>query len=158
MSNENGQKQAQKQVVEVDPREYILEAYHRILQEQKDRRPLLKLVEGDNILTIPLNEKWKKVQTKYGERIVIPVVDKYNNQVVLMVSERSKLYAQLIKELASVIKQYDTNSNEVDVVVSIHKVGKGIEASYDVKIVDVKVYRPRKQKNKKEEKAEGDSK
>jgi len=149
---------SQKQVVEVDPRQYILEAYQRVLEQQKDRKPLMRLVEGDNILTIPLNEKWRKVQTKYGERIAIPVIDKYNNQVVLMISERSKLYAQLVKELAGVIKQYDVENNEIDVVLSIHKVGKGVEASYDVKVVDVKVYKPRKQKGKKEEKGEGDGK
>ncbi len=143
---------------EIEPGKYILEAYQRILEQQKDRKPLLRLIEGDNILTIPLNEKWRKVKTRYGERIAIPVIDKYNNQLLLMVSERSKLYAQLIKELAGVVKQYNVDNNEVDVVVSIHKVGKGVDASYDVKVVDVKTYKPRKQKGKKEEKGEGDGK
>jgi hypothetical protein len=158
MSSQKNNGEVQKQVIEVDPREYILEAYHRILQEQKERKPVLRLIEGENVVTIQLGEKWRKVKTRYGERIAIPAIDKYNNQVVLLLSERSKLYAQLIRELASIVKQYDTNSNEVDVVVSIHKVGKGIEASYDVKVVDVKVYKPRKQRTKKEEKGEGDSK
>ncbi|MCI4409717.1 MAG: hypothetical protein JHC26_11550 [Thermofilum sp.] len=118
----------------VDVIGYIREEYERIIREDVNRADVLRLDQGENIVTIFMNEPWRRVNTKYGERVAIPVFDKRGEKKVLLVGQKSRLYKAIIKALAESVKK---NEGELEsVVLSIYKVGSGLKASYDVKVVE----------------------
>ena len=114
--------------------DYIKQEYERIVREDVNRAEVLRLAEGENIVTVFMNEPWRKVNTKFGEKIVIPVFDKYGEKKAIMVGQRSRLYRAIIKALAESVKKDGEDLESV--VLSIYKVGSGLKASYDVKIVE----------------------
>jgi hypothetical protein len=113
---------------------YIRSEYERIVREDVNRAEVMRLEQGDNIVTVFMNEPWRRVNTKYGEKIAIPVFDKKGEKKIIMVGQRSRLYKAIIKALAESLKK-DGGDLE-SVVLSIYKVGSGLKASYDVKMVE----------------------
>jgi hypothetical protein len=118
----------------VDVVEYIRQEYERIIREDVNKADILRLDQGENIVTIFLSENWRKINTKYGEKIAIPVYDKRGEKKVLLVGQKSRLYKALIKALAESVKRDGEDLESV--VLSIYKVGSGLKASYDVKVVE----------------------
>jgi len=98
------------------------------------RSEVLRLAEGDNIVTIFMDEPWRKVNTRFGEKIAIPVFDKKGEKKVIMAGLRSRLYKAIIKALAESVRKGEGDLESV--VLSIYKVGSGLKASYDVKVVE----------------------
>jgi hypothetical protein len=127
-----GEAQPQNEILNVV--DYIRQEYERIVREDVNRAEVLRLAEGENIVTVFMNEPWRKVNTRFGEKIVIPVFDRFGEKKVIMVGQRSRLYRAIIKALAESVKK-DGGDLE-SVVLSIYKVGSGLKASYDVKIVE----------------------
>lgn len=113
---------------------YIKQEYERIVKEDVSRSEVLRLVEGDNIVTIFMDEPWRKVNTRFGEKIAIPVFDKKGEKKVIMAGLRSRLYKAIIKALAESVRKGEGDLESV--VLSIYKVGSGLKASYDVKVVE----------------------
>jgi len=124
---------------------YIKQEYERIVKEDVSRSEVLRLVEGDNIVTVFMNEPWRKVNTKFGEKIAIPVFDKRGEKKVIMVGQKSRLYKAIIKALAESVRKGEGDLESV--VLSIYKVGTGLKASYDVKVVEE--YRRKKEGKRK---------
>ncbi len=117
--------------------DYIAEAYNELAERQKNRPPILRLIEGENIVTINMSDKPIKLSTRFGDRIAIPVIDKNGNRALLVMSERGKLYMKLINALADVIKQHSDSDGNLQVELKIIKTGTGVDASYSVKVLNV---------------------
>jgi hypothetical protein len=101
-----GMGEAQLQGEITDVAGYIKQEYERIVKEDVNRAEVLRLEQGDNIVTVFMSEPWRK----------------------------SRLYKAIIKALAESLKK-DGEDLE-GVVLSIYKVGSGLKASYDVKVVE----------------------
>ena len=112
---------------------FIKEELQRIEQRQRERPPLYRLSEGENIITVLLTENWRKLNTQFGERVAIPVLDKFGKRYTLMISPNSKLYTLLLRRLGEAIVSSHGNCNTV--TLNITKIGKGLKASYEVNIV-----------------------
>jgi len=129
-----GMGEAQPQVEITDVAGYIKQEYERIVREDAGRADVLRLEQGDNIVTLFMSEPWRRVNTRYGEKIAIPVFDKKGEKKIILVGQRSRLYKAIIKALAESVKKGEEDLESV--VLSIYKVGSGLKASYDVKVVE----------------------
>jgi hypothetical protein len=127
-----GEAQLQGEITNVA--DYIKQEYERIVKEDVNRAEVLRLEQGDNIVTVFISEPWRRVNTKFGEKIAIPVFDKKGEKKIILVGQKSRLYKAIIKALAESLKK-DGGDLE-SVVLSIYKVGSGLKASYDVKVVE----------------------
>jgi len=118
----------------VDVVEYIKQEYERIIKEDVNRADLMRLDQGENIITIFLNEPWRRINTKFGEKIAIPVFDKKGEKKTILTGQKSRLYRAIVKALAESLKKGEGELESV--VLSVYKVGSGLKASYDVKVVE----------------------
>jgi hypothetical protein len=132
MTESQGETQSRNEIVDVV--EYIKQEYERIVREDVNRADILRLDQGENIITIFMNEPWRRINTKYGERVAIPVFDKRGEKKIILTGQKSRLYRAIIKALAESVKRDGEDLESV--VLSIYKVGSGLKASYDVKIVE----------------------
>lgn len=108
--------------------------YQELEKFKEYAKPLYKMKEGDNILTIKLNEGWETVKTRFGESVRIPVITEDNVESILLVRKNSRLYRTLMIELVRYIKSKDLN---VDVVkVKITRYGTGVSTTYNVKVLE----------------------
>ena len=87
--------------------EFVEKEYERIAQEQRQKFGASILRIEDNKvydLVIDPNAEWKRINTRYGERVVIPV--KYeNNEYVLMLNPVGSVYKAIIEQLAKKLRE-----------------------------------------------------
>jgi hypothetical protein len=132
MTEPQNETQSRNEIVDVV--EYIKQEYERIIKEDVNRADLMRLDQGENIITIFLNEPWRRINTKFGEKIAIPVFDKKGEKKIIMTGQKSRLYRAIVKALAESLKKGEGELESV--VLSVYKVGSGLKASYDVKVVE----------------------
>jgi len=132
MTEPQNETQSHNEIVDVV--EYIKQEYERIIKEDVNRADLMRLDQGENIITIFLNEPWRRINTKFGEKIAIPVFDKRGEKKIIMTGQKSRLYRAIVKALAESLKKGEGELESV--VLSVYKVGSGLKASYDVKVVE----------------------
>jgi hypothetical protein len=86
----------------------FIEREHQKLQEfqkQKFGAPILRIEEGKVYdLVLDISEQWKMITTRFGERVVIPVVFE-NQKYVLMLNPVGSVYRQIIEQLAKKVKE-----------------------------------------------------
>jgi hypothetical protein len=105
----------------------------KIEEEQKQRleakgiKPIYNIQEGENKLIIKLSEP-RRINTRFGERLVFDIVDDKGEERALMVSTNSSL----IRALLPILKRAIDNGKK-EVAISIIRVGKGISTRYSVK-------------------------
>jgi hypothetical protein len=90
--------------------EFIEREHQRIqeFQKQKFGAPILRIEEGKVYdLVLDISEQWKMTTTRFGERVVIPVVFE-NNKYVLMLNPVGSVYRQIIEQLAKKVKETGT--------------------------------------------------
>jgi hypothetical protein len=98
------------------PRDILefIEREHQRLQEfqkQKFGAPILRIEEGKVYdLVLDISEQWKMITTRFGERVVIPVIFE-NQKYVLMLNPVGSVYRQIIEQLAKKVKE--TGSDKV---------------------------------------------
>ena len=123
----------------------FIEREHQRLQEfqkQKFGAPILRIEEGKVYdLVLDISEQWKMITTRFGERVVIPVIFE-NQKYVLMLNPVGSVYRQIIEQLAKKVKE--TGSDKVKEVRLFLKRASG---RYTV-VVDV-VVEPSKVKKQK---------
>jgi hypothetical protein len=105
----------------------------KIEEEQKQRleakgiKPILQLTEGENKMIIKLSEP-RRINTRFGERLVFDVIDDKGEERALMVSTNSSL----IRALLPILKRAVDNGKK-EIPVSIIRVGRGISTRYSIK-------------------------
>ena len=115
--------------------EFLEREKQRLFEEQRARfgAPILRLEEGKvYALSLDINKEWRKVTTRFGERIAIPVVYE-NNEYVLMVNPSGSLYRSIVEQLHSKLKNVDLAD-----VMGVNLVVKRQSGKYSV-IVDVEL-------------------
>jgi hypothetical protein len=89
----------------------FIEREHQRLQEfqkQKFGAPILRIEEGKVYdLVLDISEQWKMTTTRFGERVVIPVIFE-NQKYVLMLNPVGSVYRQIIEQLAKKVKEAGT--------------------------------------------------
>lgn len=103
-----------------------VEQINRELREARGFKELYRLTEGEHLLTVNLKEAPRKVQTIYGERLVIPVIFA-GNDMALMVSPISPLTRDLMRIITEAL-----NNNQDSVKIKIIRVGRGRATRYTV--------------------------
>ena len=119
---------------------FIKEEAERLRQERIERLggEILRIEPGQTYVIELRNENWRRVTTRFGERIVIPIL--HNNEPkVLMLNPRGRLYRMLVEELA---KLADRKPERV--VVTIKREGVGRLTNYTVKAEPVEEAKSRK--------------
>jgi len=123
----------------------FIEREHQRLQEfqkQKFGAPILRIEEGKVYdLVLDISEQWKMITTRFGERVVIPVIFE-NQKYVLMLNPVGSVYRQIIEQLAKKVKE--TGSDKVKEVRLFLKRASG---RYTV-VVDVVVESSKSKKQK----------
>lgn len=135
MSEENGK---------INIFEFVEKEYERITQEQKQRfgAPILRIEEQKVYdLVVDPNAEWKRINTKYGERVVIPVVYE-GSEYVLMMNPNGSVYRTIIEQLAKKLRE--TGGEKIK---TIHIMIKRQDRRYTV-FVDVET-EPTQQKRRK---------
>ncbi len=115
--------------------EFLEREKQRLFEEQRARfgAPILRLEEGKvYALSLDINKEWRKVTTRFGERIVIPVTYE-NSEYVLMVNPSGSLYRSIVEQLYSKLKNVDLAD-----VTGVNLVIKRQSGKYSV-IVDVEL-------------------
>jgi hypothetical protein len=89
----------------------FIEREHQRLQEfqkQKFGAPILRIEEGKVYdLVLDISEQWKMTTTRFGERVVIPVIFE-NQKYVLMLNPVGSVYRQIIEQLAKKMREAGT--------------------------------------------------
>lgn len=119
---------------------FVKEESERLKQERMERLggEILRLEPGQTYVVELRNESWRRITTRFGERIVIPVVYGGENRV-LMINPRSRLYRMLVEELARLADRKPER-----VVITIKREGFGRLTSYTVKTEPVEEAKSRK--------------
>jgi hypothetical protein len=95
------------------PRDILefIEREHQRLQEfqkQKFGAPILRIEEGKVYdLILDISEQWKMTTTRFGERVIVPVIFE-NQKYVLMLNPVGSVYRQIIEQLAKKVKETGT--------------------------------------------------
>jgi hypothetical protein len=87
--------------------EFIEREHQRIqeFQKQKFGAPILRIEEGKVYdLILDISEQWKMTTTRFGERVIVPVVFE-NQKYVLMLNPVGSVYRQIIEQLAKKVKE-----------------------------------------------------
>ena len=87
--------------------DFIYQEYERLREQAKQRygAPILRIEEGKVYdVTLDTTKEWRRVNTRFGERVAIPVI--YDNQeYVIMANPNGLLYRSLIEQLARKLKE-----------------------------------------------------
>jgi len=94
------------------------------IQLQRGIKPIHALQEGENEVEIDLKSPLEKRNTRFGERIIVPLMD----GTVLMLSPTSAL----LRQLTEIVKK---NQGKSSIKVKILRVGTGRTTRYSVKQV-----------------------
>jgi hypothetical protein len=124
--------------------DFIEREYQRLQETQKQKfgAPILRIEEGKVYdLLLDTSEQWRMVTTRFGERVVIPVIFE-NQKYVLMLNPAGSAYRQIVEQLAKKLKE--TGSEKIKEVRLYLKRASG---RYTV-VVDV-VVEPSKSKRQK---------
>ena len=87
--------------------EFIEREHQRIqeFQKQKFGAPILRIEENKVYdLVLDVSEQWRMATTRFGERVVIPVIFE-NQKYVLMLNPAGAVYRQIIEQLAKKVKE-----------------------------------------------------
>jgi len=87
--------------------EFIEREHQRIqeFQKQKFGAPILRIEEGKVYdLVLDINDQWKIIATRFGERVIVPVIFE-NQKYVLMLNPVGSVYRQIIEQLAKKVKE-----------------------------------------------------
>lgn len=115
--------------------DFINEEYMRIIEEEKQRKPAYKLKDEDVIgIDVSGLRQWRKVRTRFGDRVIIPIV-KDNNEYSLFVNPNSQLYRKLVKIIAEVMTKNKTASM---VKVKVSRIRAGLKTVYDVELLEAR--------------------
>lgn len=128
--------------------DFIMEEHERLREQQKQKFGALILrIEENKVydLVLDLNKSWSRVNTRFGERIAIPVI--YEDQeYVWMVNPNGSAYRQLVEGLARKLRE--SGSNKVkEARLLVKKVGNKYSVSVDVEFEKTEDA-PRKSKGK----------
>jgi hypothetical protein len=87
--------------------DFVREELERLRQERLERLggDLLRIEDGGiYLLELDVKTEFKRIKTRYGERVVIPVI--HNGEPrVLMVNPSGKLYRMLIEQISEAVKK-----------------------------------------------------
>ncbi len=119
---------------------FVKEESERLKQERMERLggEVLRLEPGQTYVVELRNESWRRITTRFGERIVIPVVYGGENRV-LMINPRGRLYRMLVEELARIADRKPER-----VVITIKREGFGRLTNYTVKAEPVEEAKSKK--------------
>jgi len=113
--------------------DFILEEHERLREQQKQRFGALILrIEENKVydLVLDINKSWNRVNTRFGERIAIPVI--YEDQeYVWMVNPNGSAYRQLVEGLARKLRESGGNKVK-EARLLVKKVGNKYSVSVDV--------------------------
>lgn len=124
--------------------EFVEKEYERITQEQRQKfgAPILRIEDGKVYdLIIDPGVQWRRIETRYGERIVIPVIYE-NNEYVLMLNPFGSVYKAIIEQLAKKLRE--TGGEKIK---TIHIMLKRENGRYTV-FVDVETETERQKRKK----------
>ena len=106
--------------------DFAREELERLRQERIERLggDLLRIEEGNiYVLELPVNAEFRRINTRYGERVVIPVT--YNNEPrVLMVNPNGKLYRMIIEEINNAVKKVRDVSKITKFAITISRIDR----------------------------------
>lgn len=124
--------------------EFVEKEYERIKEEQRQKfsAPILR-IEDNKVydLIIDINAQWKRINTKFGERVVIPVSYE-NSEYVLMLNPAGSVYRAIIEQLAKKLRE--TGSGKVK---AIHIMLKRQNGRYTVFVdVEAETEQPKRKK------------
>lgn len=126
---------------EFDFAEFISKEYERVKEYQRERfgAPILRVEEGKVYeLILDTSKEWRRVNTRFGERIAIPVI--YENQeYVVMANPNGFLYRQLVEQLTKKVKESGSER-----IKSIHIMLKRVANRYTV-VVETEVEKTQKE-------------
>jgi hypothetical protein len=116
--------------------DFAKEELERIKQERVERfgGEILRIEEG-NIYSVELSAsaEFKRVNTRFGERVVIPVI--YNNEPrVLMVNPNGRLYRMIIEGILEATKKVRDPSKIIKFAITISRIDR---YHYKVSVVPV---------------------
>ena len=116
--------------------DFAREELERIKRERAERfgGEILRIEEG-NIYSVELSAsaEFKRVNTRFGERVVIPVI--YNNESrVLMVNPNGRLYRMLIEGILEATKKVRDPSKIVKFAITISRIDR---YHYKVSVIPV---------------------
>lgn len=124
--------------------EFVEKEYERITHEQRQRfgAPILRIEDGKVYdLVIDINAEWKRINTRYGERVVIPVMYE-NSEYVLMLNPAGSVYRAIIEQLAKKLRE--TGGGKIK---AIHLMLKRQDGRYTVFVdVEVETEQPKRKK------------
>ena len=113
--------------------DFILEEHERLKEQQKQKFGALILrVEENKVydLILDINKNWSRVNTRFGERVAIPVI--YEDQeYIWMVNPNGSAYRQLVDGLARKLRE-SSGSKVKEVRLLVKKVGNKYSVNVDV--------------------------
>jgi len=128
--------------------DFILEEQERLREQQKQKFGALILrIEENKVydLVLDLSKSWSRVNTRFGERVAIPVI--YEDQeYVWMVNPNGSAYRQLVEGLARKLRE-SGGSKVKEARLLVKKVGNKYSVSVDVEFEKAEDT-PRKSKGK----------
>ena len=116
--------------------DFAREELERIERERRERLggEILRINVGDMVVVeMDANAVFKRVNTRFGERVVIPVRCEGESKV-LMLNPSGRLYRLILQEILNASRKVKNHSKVSKYVVTIHRVTK---FEYHVSVVPV---------------------
>jgi hypothetical protein len=118
--------------------DFIAKEHERLREYARQRfgAPILRIEEGKVYdLILDTSREWRRVNTRFGERVAIPVL--YDSQeYVLMANPNGLLYRSLVEQLARKLKETPRER-----IKSIHVIVKRVANRYTV-VVETELAEP----------------
>jgi hypothetical protein len=106
--------------------DFAREELERLRQERVERLggDLLRIEEGNiYVLELGVNVEFRRINTRFGERVVIPVT--YNNEPrVLMVNPSGRLYRMIIEEINNAVKKVRDPSKITKFAITVSRIDR----------------------------------
>jgi hypothetical protein len=106
--------------------DFVKEELERLRQERLERLggDLLRIEEGNiYVLELGVNTEFRRINTRFGERVVIPVT--YNNEPrVLMVNPNGRLYRLIIEGINDAVKKVRDVSKITKFAITISRIDR----------------------------------
>lgn len=103
----------------------------RIMKRELEFKPIYRLTKPEEVVVIDAtgSREWRRVKTRYGERVVIPIIVD-EKEYVLMLNPETKMYAKLIKTLIE-YRYREKNADYIKV-----KFTRNGRKTYDVELIE----------------------
>ena len=106
--------------------DFVKKELERLKQERVERLggDLLRIEEGSiYVLELPVNAEFKTINTRFGERVVIPVI--YNGESrVLMVNPSGRLYRMIIEGISDAVKKVRDPSKITKFAITVSRIDR----------------------------------